>query len=252
MASSPAGSDDALNALRRPCIADNSVLSNFVHAGVAGLLHALVEGPLYLPPSILDPDEANLPTSAWQDHEATSELLRPLHTALRLGQEAAATPGKDVPDLPLYRRTKHEIEAFRAARGTLWNPLELTPGELALAQEFTSRDIRNRVREHCPNLRGRRQLQVGEAEVAAIAVTRGWTVLVDDQAAVELLRCLYPTVRFFRTCELLVIAAQAGYVVCEEAARLFNDVMVAELGFFAVVKGRRLHFRCDPARCGLE
>lgn len=51
----------AEEALRRRCIADTSLLNNFVHSGSAHLLNRLLEGPVHLSPAVLDPQETLLP-----------------------------------------------------------------------------------------------------------------------------------------------------------------------------------------------
>jgi predicted nucleic acid-binding protein len=79
-----------------------------------------------------------------------------------------------------------------------------------LASEFRSKSIWERIRHSCPELtragRKRLELGAGEAEVVAVAVKRRWTLLLNDQAAVNLVRCLYPEVPILPTCELLYYA----------------------------------------------
>jgi predicted nucleic acid-binding protein len=78
-----------------------------------------------------------------------------------------------------------------------------TTSELALASSFRDRKIRVKERQECPNVPDRIELDAGEAEAAAVAVSRGFRFLVDDKAAVQLVRCLYPDVPVLRTCGLL-------------------------------------------------
>ena len=81
-------------------------------------------------------------------------------------------------------------------------------------------------------------------------------MLLEDQAAIELLRCLYPTVGIVRTCSLLEYAAKAGYLPCPEAAELFNHRLAEDWGFFvrrrANNQPERLWLRCDPPECRWE
>ncbi|GIW31498.1 MAG: hypothetical protein KatS3mg071_1672 [Meiothermus sp.] len=91
----------------------------------------------------------------------------------------------------------------------------------------------------------------GEAEAAAIAITRGWTLLADDQAICDLLRCLYPQVPVLRTCALLELAVRAGHISCKKAAHLFNEVLPT-MGFYARSRGQVLRLRCRPPRCTWE
>lgn len=233
-------------ALAQPCVADTSVLSNFVQAGAAEVLVAVLDGPVRIPPTVLDPAEAASVLLTRPTRVPRSELLRQLQydedDPSRLRHDQAATMGLEA--------TTARIEGFARSQGVGWLPVDPTVEELSLATRLSSRVVRAEVREACPELRKRRiELDAGEAEAVAIAVSRGWTILVDDQAAVDLLRCLYPTVPVVRTCQILVHAVQRGTVSCPDAARLFNEVMVGELGFFASRRGKRLFLGCDPLGC---
>ena len=234
-------------ALRSSCIADNTVLVNMVHAGAADLLHELLDGPVLLSPTILDPAEAALPNATWHDHVPSSEFLRPLHRAAI--EEQRATQGRPSPDLGYYRRIAPRIHEFASRLGDLWVPLDVTEPELAHAGFLANRDVRKEARERCEHLTGRVELDDGEAEVLAIASARGHTVLLDDQAAVRLARCLHPHVRVVRTCELLRHAATEAHRPCTAMSDLFNRIIVRELGFYAQRGGERLVLRCDPPRC---
>lgn len=234
-------------ALRSSCIADNTVLVNLVHAGAARLLRELLDGPVLLSPTILDPAEATLPSATWQDREPTSEFLRPLHRAAVEEQRAAQeTPS---PDLGYYRRIAPLIHDFASRREDLWVPLEVTEPELARAAYLASRGVREEAREHCEHLTGRVELDDGEAEVIAIASARRLTILLDDQAAVRLAKCLHPDVSVVRTCELLRHAATEAHRPCTAVSDLFNRIIVSELRFYAQKRGKRLVLRCDPPRC---
>ncbi len=87
-------------------------------------------------------------------------------------------------------------------------------------------------------------------------MSRGFTFLVDDRAAVQLVRCLYPSVPVLRTCGLLAHAVKKGYLPCDEAADLFNRRLAREMGFYASRKedGMReyLQLRCGPPQCVWE
>lgn len=235
-------------ALERPCIADNSVMSNFVQAGAADLLSALLNAPVRLSPTVLDPHEAVQNPQDWKGLVPSSELLGQLRHALE-AEEQAASSGSVPSSLVHYREISDRILDFAGRRGETWESIEPSVEELALAARLSSRAIREEAKARCPELRGRIELDAGEAEAVAIAVTRGWTILVDDQAAVNLLRCLYPRVPILRTCELLVHSVGSGLVTCPEASKLFNETIVEELGFYVYRAGQRLHLRCNPARC---
>lgn len=242
--------DEIANALAQPCVADNTLLVNFMHAGAAQLLRDLLRAPVRLTPTVLDPAEASLPDQAWDAREAASEFLRPLHRAAEAERQAAR--GSPPSDLPYYRRVAPLIAEFAAAEGAWWTPVSVTPAELARGAYLASRQVRQEARRAYPDLRGRVELDAGEAETVAVAAARGWTILVDDQAAVNLLRRLHPNVPIVRTCELLAYAATTRLIACAEAGGLFNRVMVEELGFYARRQGRRLVLRCGPPRCCWE
>ncbi len=229
-------------ALRRDCIADTSLLSNFVNTGYAHLLDRLLGRPVFLSPSVLDEREVIPPLDSLGT-EPASEFLRPLYISQFPGNEA-------------YEPWSPHIRAFALGKGTAWQPAALTISELALASSFRDKRIRAEVRQRCPDIRGRIELDIGEAEAAAVAVSRGFTFLVDDRAAVQLVRCLYPEVTVLRTCGLLVHAAEKGYLPCDAAADLFNRRLAREMGFYASRKEdgvtQHLQLRCGPPRCVWE
>jgi len=141
--------------------------------------------------------------------------------------------------------------------GELWEPVAPTKEEIALAIPFRSKEVREEVRHRCPEIqRFRIQLGKGEAEAAAIAANRDWAFLADDQAAVDLLNCLYPHIPILRTCPLLRHAVEQNYISCEDAAKFFNYLIVDELGFRARrgsgAARERLYLRCDPLECVWE
>jgi predicted nucleic acid-binding protein len=130
---------------------------------------------------------------------------------------------------------------------------------LSQSSEMTSArsaNTQSRPRQRCPDVRGRIEIDIGEAEAAAVAVSRGFTFLVDDRAAVQLVRCLYPEVTVLRTCGLLAHAVKKGHPPCKEAADLFNHRLAREIGFYASRKEsgmtQHLQLRCDPPRCVWE
>jgi hypothetical protein len=174
----------AEEALRRRCIADTSLLNNFVHSGSAHLLNRLLEGPVLLSPAVLDPQETLLP--GFPRMPPSSEFLKTLHLASVYGQER-------------YRTIAPFVQSFALDSGELWEPVEPTEEELILAIHFRSKEIKEEVRQRCPEIRRSRiRLGAGEAETAAIAVTRGWTFLTDDQASVDLIGCLFPHMPILR------------------------------------------------------
>lgn len=195
-----------------------------------------------LPPTVLDVHETLLPDFAGA--ECASQFLRPLSMSR-------------LPKYSSYRTLAPLIQSFTLAAGNLWQPIEPTGDELVLAARLGSKQIRAE-RQRTPPRTSQRKMELGcgEAEAAAIAINRGWSFLTEDQAAVELLRHLYPDVPTQGTCALLVHAAEQAIVACSEAADLFNRRIVDQLGFWAFRmssgKRERLWLRCDPSRCSWE
>lgn len=123
-------------------------------------------------------------------------------------------------------------------------PAVPTDAELRVATRLVGKPMREAVREACPGVRFARPLDAGEAEALAIASSRGWTLLVDDQAAVTAARCLYPDVPIVRSCALLVEAIRSGLITCDDARRLYAHDMQRGLGVYSP-----LRIACDPPRC---
>jgi predicted nucleic acid-binding protein len=224
--------------LKRDCIIDTSLLSNFVFTGYAHLLQKLVNGPVLISPAVLDPSETLLPfiyTVA-----PRCEFLKPLH---EIHGDTSET----------YSAVAPFIQSFALASGSLWQPIELTEEELALAHRFSLREIWKETRNVDPRFT-KRGLGAGEAEACAVAVKRNWTLLIDDQPAIELLGGLGHSVPHVRTCKLLKHAVDNDYISCEEAMHLFNDEIVDRYGFHATrSKGaQRLWFRCNPPECAWD
>ncbi len=74
-------------ALSEGCIADTSLLSNFVNTGYAHILDRLLGGPVFLSPSVLDDQEAVAPLDSLGT-EPSSEFLVPLYRSQFPGNEA--------------------------------------------------------------------------------------------------------------------------------------------------------------------
>ena len=226
-------------ALRRRCIADTSLLNNFVHSGNASLLNTLLERPVRLSRTVLDVQETLLPDFPRARPE--SEFLKPLYMS-------------GLHEYPEHRSVAPFIQSFAMSVGNLWEPVEPNLEELTLATRMSSRSIREDVREACPDVaRPRIELNPGESEAAAIAIARGWTFLTDDQASAVLLRCLYPDVPVLRTCSMLVHAVEQNFISCKDASEIFNRRIVDDLGFWAFRRNEgereRLWLRCGPPQC---
>ncbi len=223
---------EIVDALRRPCLVDTSLLTNFLYSGNALLLNQLIGQPMQITPAILDAAEVNLIDS--DTTTCASEVLRPLFASEEKQER--------------YKKTRTHIMSFARAGGTMWTGVDLSKDEYALAFSFREKAIWDK----CPLVRKKRKkgLGAGEAEVLAVAISRKWTVLLDDQAAVDLLRCLAPDLPVLRTCALLVEAVQRKLIDCVSAENLFNDQICGELLFNCKdpESGKFLRFRCDPPR----
>lgn len=193
------------------------VLAMFVDAGHTGLLAALAGGSVRVPPTVIHPNEVppfdRQPAAefAMGLYNAQRDLLSPLH-AMRV-----------------QRRT-----AFYQAVGTAWRPVFLSPAEIQQTRYFVSSAARQAVRRIDPTLRVKR-IQAGEAEAAAVAVTRGWTLWTDDLAMVNILSILHPDCKVERIGALLMRAVHEGLLGCQEAADLYNDVFKRTLRLWTTI-----------------
>ncbi len=195
-----------------PCVADTVILAMLVDAGQSTLLADLARGRLFVTPGILDPHE----TPPF-DQPPVSEFAKGLYEA----QQNLGNP-------LLARRAQRRTAYYGRAAAASWQPVTLSAAELQLAQELTEKTARDTARAIDPLFRARR-LDPGEAECAAVAIMRGWTLWSDDHAIVTLVRTLYPTCTVERLCGLLVRAVSEGLIVCEAAETLYNTTFRREL-----------------------
>lgn len=199
----------------RPAVVDNMVLAMFVDADRVPLLSALAEGGIYVPPSILDPSESP-PFS----HPPIAEFAKGLFSA----QQDLANP-------LLANRANRRTAYYRA--GT-WQPVTLAQQELQLASHFASPAARVAARAANPTFRAKR-VDAGEAECAAVAVARNWTLWTDDGGIIALLNTLQPQVNIERIADLLIRAVQQGLLPCIEAAALYNATFKGTLGLWSKI-----------------
>jgi hypothetical protein len=205
-----------------PCVVDTVVLAMFVDAAQVDLLRALAGGQVVLTPSILDPTEAPPFTG------------RPLSEFARGLYDAEQNLGK-----PLLARRAQRRTVFVGAGGTIWQPVALSVGEVRLARYLASPAARQAARTIDPTFRALR-IDPGEAECAAVAISRGWRLWSDDQAIVTLVRTLHPHCVVERLCGLLVRGVDEGIIACPDAAHLYNAVFKGELRLWS-----RLTLRCE-------
>jgi hypothetical protein len=190
------------------------VLAMFVDAGYAHLLTALAGGNLFITPSIIEP--AVTPPF---DSPPSAEFAQ----GAFFFQEQQGHP---LATVRFNRRTAFYLDIHR-----LWEPIELSIKELVLQEVLTRSNS-----EHDVQARGssRRSVKIGrgEAECAAVAIARGWTLWSDDAAIVNLLSVRYPGHPVERISDLVIRAAQDGLLGCQEAADLYNDIFKATLGLW--------------------
>jgi hypothetical protein len=190
------------------------VLAMFVDADRVPLLAALAGGSVFVTPGVIDPAET--PPFA---RAPLAEFARGVFAAQR-------DPGHPRHAARIVRRT-----AFYRAVGDAWTPVDLATTELRLARFFASTEAREAARRTNPRLRVKR-IGRGEAETAAVAVARGWTLWSDDAAIINLLAALHPGHPVERISDLLVRAVHEGLLDCEAAAALYNGVFRDTLGLW--------------------
>ena len=196
------------------CVADTMVLAMFVDAGHAALLPALAADRVFVTPSVINPAEA--PPFAQQP---LAEFARGAFTL----QERQGNP---LAAVRLHRRT-----AFYLDVGHAWTPATPSREELLIQETFASPATWAAAEAREPTRRIKR-VGRGEAECAAVAVARGWTLWTDDAAILDLLAVLHPGHPVERISDLLVRAVREGLLGCQEAAALYNEVFRDTLGLW--------------------
>jgi len=212
-----------------PGVADNMVLGRFVDAGAVPLLAALAGGRVFVTPTILDPQER--PPFVRQP---TAEFAKGIFAAQR--------------DLsrPLFATRVQRRTAFYGAVGSAWDSVALSSSELAQARFFESRAAFLQAKSANPTIK-RRRVDAGEAECAAVAVTRGWALWTDDAAIIDVLAALHPGHSVERVSDLLSRAVREALLACEEAADLYNRVFKGTLGLWT-----RLTLVCHNGQIAVE
>lgn len=132
--------------------------------------------------------------------------------------------------------------AFFQVAGVRWSPVALTVAELLDAQRLRHPMTRSAARAINPAFKYKR-IGAGEAEAAAVAVSRGWTLWSDDAAVVGLLAALHPSHPVERIGRLLIRAVTEGHLSCVEAAHLYNSTFKQDLGLWT-----SLTLRCHRGR----
>jgi hypothetical protein len=187
------------------------VLAMFVDAGLVDLLAALAGGNLFVSPTILDPDE----TPPFSQQPIAEFARGTFYFQQRLGR-------------PVEAVRHHRRVAFYSAKDTDWQPVSLSTDELQATADLLNPATWRRATEIDPSVRVKR-VDRGEAECAAVALTRGWTLWSDDAAIIALLGALYPGRPVERISDLLARGVCEGLISCQEAADLYNDVFKGRL-----------------------
>lgn len=228
------------DALDHSCVADASLLGNFIHIGKFFLLHKILGRPVQVTPAVLDVEEVELFKSTSEiPVEPTSEILK-------------STYMSRLPGNGHYRKMGSYASSFAKGNGELWEPVAPSVEEVKLAARLRNKRIAEEVRAQDPSIkRPRLALNSTAAETAAVAASRTFTFLTDDPASVELVGCLFPNIPIVQTCSLLVHAVNNGRISCAEASDIYNKRMVGGLGL-RVTRGsgkekEQLQLKCDPA-----
>jgi hypothetical protein len=206
-------------------IVDNMVLAMFVDSGSATLLAALGGGGIQLSPTILDPLE--WPPQAGVQPQ--SEFVKGMARFAGLGDAA-------------HQPRLAERERFLQTVSELWVPIAPTVNKLRLAVVLSSQEERTRAKAVNSAVKVAR-IDPGEAECAAIAISRSIPFWSDDSGMVPMLRALYPQVRVSRTCALLAAAVNQGLLPYEEALDLYEGVFKGRLGLRSRAALKRLNQR---------
>ncbi|MGH2530925.1 MAG: hypothetical protein ACRDJW_01345 [Thermomicrobiales bacterium] len=197
-----------------PCVVDTMVLAMFVDADQVPLLSALAGGPIFVPPTIIDPEE--IPPFGQQP---TAEFAKgAFYLQQRLGRPLDA--------VRFQRRV-----AFYLDVNSRWRLVELSHAELRRTDELMDPTTWRQAGATDPSIRVKK-IGRGEAECAAVAIARGWTLWSDDAAIVNLLAALHPGHPVERISDLLARAVREGLIACDTAADLYNTIFKETLGLW--------------------
>ncbi len=200
------------------------VLAMFVDGGQLELLAALANGHLFVTPTVANVDE--LPPYA---DEPVAEFARGLFWS----QGKAS---------PLHNNRVSRRTTFFQAAGVQWTPVTLTVAELIDAQRLLHPATRAEARAINPAFKYKR-IGLGEAEAAAVALSRSWPLWSDDAAIVGMLAALHPGQPVERIGRLLIRAVAERLLGCDEAAHLYNVTFKQDLGLWTSVTLRCQHRR---------
>lgn len=196
-------------------VADTMVLGMFVDAGYTQLLTDLAAGNLIITPAIINPAE----TPPYASHPMAEFAAGTFLFQQRLGNP--------LDEVRFSRRAAYYLDINLG-----WNPAALSIEEIKQQEMLSSGAIWEDSRvSHS----GRRNARIGrgEAECAAVAISRGLTLWSDDAAIVSLLAVLHPDHPVERISDLVIRAAREEHLSCQEAADLYNDIFKQRLGLWS-------------------
>jgi predicted nucleic acid-binding protein len=194
---------------RPPSAVDTVVLLYFLLVEESHLLLALVGEPLWVPPSVYDPSEQNVPHEALRRPELLSEIRQAIRH-YEVEEQRHADPRGPAQRLRVAD-TLH-------AEGRL-KVFELDARELLLAAQLQSREGAAAHGLRAP-------LGPGEAACLAVAWLRGWTLVTDDTDALKVLESLaagaaHPYDRIRR---LLMRAADSDLITKERSNEIHREM----------------------------
>lgn len=195
-------------------VVDTVVLHYFLLARRCDLLASLIGAPLLVPRIVFDPDEGSVPVSV------RSEITRGIEVLSRNAANAHQ-PEESRRAAALKAQRLREVADLHE-QGSI-HVLDLTVTERALAGRLNSGD-------HLAQFQLRFPLGMGEAACVAIALERGYVLVTDDSAALEVFLRLQPGGQHARIRGLLRMAAEAGTVTQTEANAIHTEMTT--LGFW--------------------
>jgi hypothetical protein len=136
-----------------------------------------------------------------------------------------------------YARRVQRRTAFLTSEAPIWQSVRLSTAELQRAHYFTTPLARDHAKQTNPSARIRR-VSGGEAECAAVAVTRGWVLWTDDNAIVHLISSLFPGHPVERISDMLIRAVHQGLIACRDAVDLYNNVFKGSLSLWSSLTAR--------------
>lgn len=196
-------------------VTDTVVLLYFLLVGEAELLSELLGGAIQVPRAVYDPEDRDLPNEALRHSDLFSEMRQSARH-----YEVSARTG-DAPDIFLNR-----VLAVDTLYDTgLLQVVDMTPEELAEAAGLQSRSVTKYHAIRAP-------LGAGEAAGVAIASSRGWSIVTDDDAALAVMRSIHGEGEFEyeRIRKLLVRAGHETRITKKRANDIHTEMR--GLGFW--------------------